>query len=42
MSGGLPSEPRLHDMAATSAVAGAHGRGLARAVLTVSAVLHRA
>ncbi len=29
-------------MAATSAVAGAHGCGLARAVLTVELVLHRA
>jgi len=29
-------------MAATSAVAGEHGRGLARAVLTVEPALHRA
>jgi hypothetical protein len=29
-------------MAATSAAAGAHGRGLAHAVLTVQLVLHRA
>ena len=37
MSGELPSLPSAHDMAASSAGARAHGRGLARAVLTVLA-----
>ena len=36
MSGELPSLTSSHDMAASSAGARAHGRGLARAVLTVS------
>ncbi len=34
MSGAFPSLPSAHDMAASSAGAGAHGRGLARVVLT--------
>jgi len=38
MSGALPPVPSAHDMAASSAVASAHGRGLVRAVLTVLAV----
>jgi len=38
MSGALSSLQSAHDMAASSAVAGAHGRGLARAELTVLAV----
>jgi hypothetical protein len=43
MSGELPFQPSSHDMAAASAVARAHGRGLARAVLTIPArLLHRA
>ncbi len=38
MSGALPSLPSAHDMAASSVGAGAHGRGLARAVLTMLTV----
>ena len=42
MSGERPSFSRSHDMAASSAVADAYGRGLARAVLTAQLILHSA
>lgn len=42
VSGAFPSVPCALGMAASSAGAGAHGRGLTRAVPTILAALHRA